>query len=271
MFINLLPVKPVRELARNVRLRATIEPPDRASSREAFSNGVKKAFLDLLFPIFCLGCKKEGTFLCIKCRDSLKHIPPSCIFCRKLSPPVRNVTAGRTCISCHKKSNIYGFISPFSYDSSLIRDLVHGLKYNRIWSLGSILAGLIADYFFLYNIILPKESFLVPIPIHARRKRIRGFNQTELIAENLGCILGIPVVTGILEKEKYTTPQVRLTGEERNKNVCNTFRIRRPEAIYHKTILLIDDIKTTGATLEEVARILKEAGAKQIWAITVAH
>ena len=100
---------------------------------------------------------------------------------------------------------------------------------------------------------------------------MRGFNQSFLIAQNLGKKLGVEVHRNALRKIKKTVPQMELSREERLKNAIDTFAVSDMPLIRNRTILLLDDVKTTGATLEEASRVFRAAGAKKIWAITVAH
>jgi len=231
----------------------------------------KKLILDLLFPVLCLNCQKEGEILCEQCRNSLSWLVPTCFVCRKMALTMEKMPAGRTCAACRKKTKIFAYLSPFSYDSTVIRELIHSLKYSRIKMVSGVFADLLRQYFNYQRVFFPPNSLFIPIPLHKSRKRIRGFNQTELISCQLEKLLGIPVQAGILKKIRKTAPQTELSATERRQNVINSFAVFNAEAIKNKIILLVDDVKTTGATLEEAARVLKKAGAKQVWTITVAH
>ena len=136
-----------------------------------------------------------------------------------------------------------------------------------------VLGDLIADYLSYERISLPHDALIIPIPLHKARERMRGFNQSYLIARPIGERLNIPVLKDILIKIKKTTPQMELTREERLQNALGTFSVsdRSRVLIADKTIIILDDVKTTGATLEEAARVLRAAGAKRILAITLAH
>ncbi|OHA00686.1 MAG: hypothetical protein A3C07_00495 [Candidatus Sungbacteria bacterium RIFCSPHIGHO2_02_FULL_47_11] len=227
--------------------------------------------MDLLFPPLCFGCKTEGAFLCARCKTDLRWIPPTCFVCGAFRPPRKRVPAGRTCSLCQKKTHIYAFLSPFSYAQDLVREQLHSFKYNRVRSLDAIFAQLLREYLDIYNINLPKNEVIIPIPLHKSRERTRGFNQSERIARRLQEIFPIEFRSDILQKIKPTKPQIELTASERRQNVIGTFAVNHPEVIKNKTVILLDDVKTTGATLEEAARVLKDAGAKKIWAITIAH
>lgn len=204
--------------------------------------------------------------MCWPCKSALKTIPPSCFYCHKLSFPI-----GRTCEPCRLHTEVYAFLSPFSYGDTIIKDLIHNLKYNRVRSLAEILADLLTDYLEKYNIQLPTGCLLVPIPLHKRRQRKRGFNQAGLIAKHLADRLNLELASGVLIKIRSTKPQIELRAEERRKNLTGVFAVVSPDLIKNKIIILLDDVKTTGTTLEEASLVLKSAGAKRVWAITVAH
>ena len=152
-----------------------------------------------------------------------------------------------------------------------MRELVHSLKYRRNREIASLFADMMVAHLGVMHMALPQDGVLVPIPLHKTRERIRGFNQSLLIAQALGERIGMAVQCDVLRKIKKTIPQMELRREERIKNLANTFAVADALSVRGKTIVLVDDIKTTGSTLEEAARVLKEAGAKRIWAITVAH
>lgn len=179
--------------------------------------------------------------------------------------------AGRTCGFCRKKTRIYGFISPFSYDTQSIKMLIHDLKYRRVRGNADILAGLLYRAIAYHGVVLSRDSVIIPVPLHRTRERVRGFNQSHLIARALGKKIGMEARADILQKIKNTAPQMELAREERLKNMAGVFAVSATAAVKDKTIILLDDVKTTGATLEDAARALRGAGARKVWAITAAH
>lgn len=232
---------------------------------------MKASILDLLFPPQCCGCGVTGMILCVLCAGALVRIPPQCFVCHAWVPGTESAPPGRTCKRCRPHSAVYAFFSPFSYQQDAMRELVHTLKYRRNREVASLFADMLAAHLADMRIALPKDAVLVPVPLHKTRERERGFNQSWLIAKLLGEKLGVEVGRDALRKIKKTMPQMVLLREERLRNLTDTFTVRNPLAVRGKTIALIDDVKTTGATLEEASRVLKQAGANQIWAITVAH
>ncbi len=117
----------------------------------------------------------------------------------------------------------------------------------------------------------PPFDLLIPVPLHPKRLRERGFNQSLLLVKELSHRTGIPYEKRLLQKKRQTLPQVELSGREREKEVRNSFRIIKREALRGKTILLVDDVYTTGATVNECAKVLLAAGAERIDVFTIAH
>ena len=227
---------------------------------------VKNLILDLLFPKFCVSCRKEGSFLCEDCAKSLIFLAPSCFVCGK-----RNLS-GKTCQSCRKKTHIQRFFAPFSYKDEVIRSAIHLYKYGRVKELGDVFGGFLAGMLEFYE-FKPRQNILfVPIPLHKSRKRERGFNQSEILAEFLGQRFHLAVAADALSRIKNTLPQIEMEDDTgRRENIREAFLADRPEAIKNKTIILVDDVSTSGATLEEAARALKKAGARSVWAAVIAR
>ncbi len=224
---------------------------------------LKGIALDLLFPQHCVGCGKEGEFLCYSCRQSLPGItPPLCPRCGRPQP------SGILCPGCVGWSaQIDGIRSPFRFDGAM-REAVHQLKYRNLRALAVPLAKLLQDY--LFTDPVPAEV-LVPVPLHRKRLRERGYNQSSLLARQLGKLANLPIVDDCLIRQRHAPPQARTaTVEERQSNVtdaftCHDLRLR------DKQVLLIDDVSTSGATLDACAAALKAAGATSVWGLVMAR
>jgi len=224
---------------------------------------LKRAALDLLFPRWCLGCGKEGDFICGDCRRDLPVITPP--VCPRCGSPLSQGAA------CHDwpdtPDGIDGIRSPFVFDG-VIRRAVHELKYRNLRALAPLLAGLLYDH--LVSNPLPADV-LVPVPLHPKRLRERGYNQSALISEELGRRCGLPVAANGLIRRHYTVPQARSAGvSERQQNVAGAFACRE-EGFRGRQVLLIDDVSTSGATLNACAGALKAAGAAQVRGLTLAR
>jgi len=190
-----------------------------------------------------------------------KLLPPLCPRCGK--PQVNGVV----CATCRQRqTKIDGIRSAFRFEGTM-RQAIHQLKYQNLKAISSSLAVLLADYLLLNP--LPGEV-LVPVPLHPRRLRERGYNQAVLLAKELSRLITLPVITDCLIRVKEAKPQVRTTTvTERRKNVTGAF-ICHGDKINGKQIILVDDVCTSGATLEACATALKNNGAVSIWGLTIA-
>lgn len=219
--------------------------------------------LDSFFPRRCVGCGKVGDLLCAECVAKLPRlVQPLCPRCG------RPQASGIVCPSCRQRQiDIDGIRSVFKFDE-VIRKAIHELKYRNLKAISPCLAELLADY--LTRNPLPGEA-LVAVPLHPRRLRERGYNQSTLLAEDLGGRVGLPVIEGCLIRVKQAQPQVRAADvEERRRNVADAFACC-DDKVSGKQIIIIDDVCTSGATLESCAAALKRRGATSVWGLTLAR
>jgi ComF family protein len=162
---------------------------------------------------------------------------------------------------------IDGIRSPFEFDE-VIRKAIYELKYRSLKAISPCLAELLADYLRLNPLA---SEVLVCVPLHPRRLRERGYNQSSLLARELGKLIDLPVVEDCLVRVKQTQPQVRARNvEERRANVTDAF-VCRDEKLAGRQIMLIDDVCTSGATLESCATALKSKGTVSVWGLTLAR
>ena len=223
----------------------------------------KRRALDLLFPRWCIGCGKEGALICPACARTLPIVaPPLCPLCGLPQP------SGVLCPSCVKwRADIDGIRSPFRFEGT-VRQAVHQLKYRNIRTLAEPLAGFLNYYLIAHAV---RGDVLVPVPLHVKRIRERGYNQSALLASELSKLNGIPVIDDCLERRVQTPPQARTaTVDERRNNVAEAF-ICRNNSLQGRQVILIDDVATSGATLNACATALKESGAASVWGLTVAR
>lgn len=219
--------------------------------------------LNSLFPQWCLGCGREGSFICPSCRNSLSRIaPPLCPRCGRPQP------SGILCPTCVSWSaKIDGIRSPFRFDG-IMRQAIHQLKYRNLRALAVTLSQLLKDY--LVANPIPAEA-LVPVPLHPKRLRERGYNQSSLLARELGKLTGLAVVDDCLIRQRTAPPQARSASvEERRRNVAEAF-ISRDHQLRGRQVLLIDDVATSGATLDACAAALKASGAASVWGLALAR
>jgi ComF family protein len=223
---------------------------------------LKRVALNLFFPPWCIGCGREGDYVCDACRRQLPFIsPPICSVCG------RPLTVNNTCPGCiGAQAEIDEIRAPFLF-GGVIRQAVHQLKYDNLKAIAPLLANFLHD--FLLENPMPGDA-LVPVPIHKKRERERGYNQSSLIARELSRMTGLPLVEDCLIRKVNTPPQVRTTSAlERHRNIANAFACINNH-VAGKRVLLVDDVSTSGATLNACARILKAAGATSVWGLTIA-
>ncbi len=225
-----------------------------------------KFLLDLIFPIECLSCQKEDIWLCSDCSQKIKRI-------KKESCPLCGFpTASWEFCDLHKKDfKLEKVISPFDYNDPLLQLAIKTYKYRFVKDLAEPLGHLLSLEAKKYFSLL-QNPVLVPVPLHRRREKWRGFNQAELLARAISKELRLPVKK-LLKRVRTTTPQVDLKKEKRLENVKDAFSFDSQEKIdlKNKTIILIDDVATTCTTLEECAKILYSNGARNIWGLVLAR
>ena len=208
--------------------------------------------LELFFPKFCFGCQKEGNYLCPDCKSTLE------------------ISRSHEICSSQNLKDLY---CALDYRNPLLKNLIQKFKYEPfVKELSPTLSSLIIEHLqLLDNKPSFKDFTIIPVPLEKRKLKGRGFNQAEEISKELSSFLAIPLIPNCLIKTKETIPQVELTTETRKENIKGTFSYQHPELVKEKKILLVDDVYTTGSTMEEAARVLREAGAKEIIGIVIAR
>jgi len=218
--------------------------------------------LELLFPTRCVSCGASGKLLCESCLARLKSLDKLyCVVCGK--PAV----GGFTHPGCATRYTPERVLSAFWYRGPA-KKAIKTLKYKRVWTLAKLLSQLLVEDLEEKGVSFGVEAVIIPVPLAFWRRGKRGFNQAELLAKTLGERLNLSVKTNLLERAKETPSQTGLTRKERAKNVKGAFKVQRE--LRREDLLLVDDILTTGETVRECARILKKAGAGQVWVLTFA-
>lgn len=236
----------------------------------------KTLLLELFFPSHCFSCglKRNSQtnptgFFCFNCQNKIKlNQWLFCLECRRRIP--------RESQSCPVHSSpVSGLGVMGSYSDPILKQAIWKYKYEFIEELSSSLGALLFHYF--KTVVSPQlkpqpQDWLISfIPLTAKRKRWRGFNQAELLAKEISQRSGLKLEK-TLQRVKFKKPQMELkTKAERQANVENCFALIKPEVIKNKNLLLVDDIATSGATLKEAGRLLKQAGAKRIWGLVLAR
>ncbi|MDP3792106.1 MAG: phosphoribosyltransferase family protein [bacterium] len=233
--------------------------------------------LDTLFPIKCLCCgmlssSKHNTYVCKKC---LKNIQVKkqfeCIGCKI------NSSLGETCLKCRKDNYIDQLLIVTDYNNPSVVKIIKAFKYRFVTDMIEPISLFLKKYIFWLSAqrkykINSDNPIIVPVPLFYRRLNWRGFNQAELIASSLADMLQTYYQPNTLLRIRGSKPQADISEKiDRLKNPTNIFKLNKDMSVGNKTMILVDDICTTGATLNECARILKESGAKKIIGFVIAR
>ena len=219
--------------------------------------------LDCLFPRVCVGCGKIGDYICARCAVHLPVLEgPLCPRCGQPQ------TSEILCPSCAAKlSPVSSIRSVFRFEG-VVRNAVYELKYHNLRAIAPTLAAYLTEYARQREVV---ADVIVPVPLHPQRRRRRGYNQSELLARALAQSLAAPVSINSLKRTGGQASQVRTRSmAERLRNVADAFTCT-DASFSDKRILLIDDVCTTGATLEACAVALRSAGASDVLGLTVAR
>ncbi len=218
--------------------------------------------LDLLFPPVCGGCEKPGARWCSDCHGRVGILNES--VCEVCGLPQKQ--AG-TCNACRAERPLFRSLRSWSVFENPVRNALHRLKYRHDIGLGDALATQLAE--FVRGLNWPID-IIVPVPLGKKRFQERGYNQVGTIAYPLALALGIEYAPKALYRQRETRSQVGLTKAERYDNVRNAFQALGA-VVNRKTVLVMDDVATTGSTLSSSAEALLSSGAKDVYALTVAR
>ena len=207
-------------------------------------NLLSKNLFDFIFPTNCLGCGKPGGFACAECL-------------KKIKPPRQTRIPGLPLLYCTA-----------NYHDQFPRAIIHAFKYELITDLSLPCAQVIAEFLKKQKITFNRDWLITYVPIHPHRETLRGFNQAKLVAQWLSEMLGLEMLDA-LEKTKQTRSQMKLGYNERVKNLKGVFKVKAN--IRDMKIILIDDVCTTGSTLIECSKVLRQAGAAEIVCLVFAR
>jgi ComF family protein len=220
------------------------------------------SILNLLLPVSCVVCgsrvlERRYGAACPDCWSSLVTVPlPICPQCGEPAPAIEGL-----CGLCRAGEHTFDFARSALLFTDTLREIIHHLKYSDRVSLAKPLGDLLRES-------LDREPFtgsvILPVPLHRKRARIRGYNQAELIASRLGR----PIARGILRRGKNTASQTGLSRSERKRNLAGAFEV---QGTINGSVIVVDDVYTTGSTLNEIAKTLRRAGAERVEVLTVAR
>ena len=233
---------------------------------------IKDNILNILFPKVCFSCQRdipaeEKDILCLECVKKLVYInKPYCEICGI------KIDGGSLCYNCKRRSKKFNFEfsrSVFMYGDE-ISSLIIAWKYRRIdwltdWFSAKIIEGLKDHREF------DSYDYITYIPLHYKKLRKRGFNQTELLAAQISKKSGLKLIKDSVEKIIDSKSQTKLSANEREENIRGVFKVIKPDEIKFKKIILIDDVATTMSTLNEMAGVLLKSGAEKVSCFTIAR
>jgi ComF family protein len=228
----------------------------------------------LVFPSFCRLCREPidepgEKIVCHACLARLVgRSGPLCPRCGRFYD---GLGADHLCVRCLERMPVFTRHRSCGTYGGTLKDVILLFKYRRYAPLGRPLARFAHACLAADVELWAGADYLVPVPLHPARRRDRGFNQAQLLARELAGLRGIRVLARALVKVRNAPAQAGLSAAERERNVRGTYIVRRPDRVRSRTLVLVDDVTTTGATIRECARVLTEAGAKEIRAITLAQ
>jgi len=235
---------------------------------------LKDDILDFIYPQHCCICghplEGEEKDACQNCWNELFILPaPFCPYCRYFLEDEGSIFKHRCPLLPHREERRILAVRSLGTFDDHYRKLIHQFKYQKKIPLGKRLAESLG------RTVTQEREFLncelvLPVPLHRARYRERGFNQSDILAEGVAEKTGLPLINDVLKRRKHTRDQTHLDAQQREANVKDAFVVVQPERVSQKKVILVDDVITTGATLNECARTLLEAGAKSILAVTLA-
>jgi ComF family protein len=213
---------------------------------------LKQLFLASVFPKFCLFCGKEGVWICENCFSKLLQEPIlACPNCKSENP------FGQTCASCREEICLDYQVSILDYQKEQVKKLIQKFKYDYVEDLSTPISRIIKNFQENFPDAFPKKGIVVPVPLHIKRYKQRGFNQASIIAEKLAKHYDFEL-KDLLRRNKNTNKQADLDKQQRQENIKGAFELKQQKNISHNSVILVDDVFTTGSTLNECAKVLKQ-------------
>lgn len=240
---------------------------------------IKEGLLNFVFPLDCKICEKpiresKGYSICEDCFKTIELIErPYCAKCGKPLIPTDFFKQNREilCLDCKRKKYSFEFSRSTGIYDKVLKKCIHLFKYYGEKKLAKPLGKLMVDSLVKNDEFKRKIDLIIPVPLHKNDLKKRGFNQSVLLGKVTGDYLSIPVRENVLVKKKLTPFQVNLSKKERKINILGAFSVEKPGEIKGKNILILDDVFTTGATVEECTKELMKARAKNIFVLTLAR
>lgn len=215
-----------------------------------------RSVVDFVLPPACAICKRPGGLLCAECATTVSWVyGPMCDRCGRVSE-----TPLSACWSCRQKPSALAQIRTAVWFDGAIPDLIHALKYNGGFALAQLLGRYMIESWPDWT---EPIDLIASVPLHSEREKMRGYNQSALLAQVVSAKVGIPFLAETVRRVRYTRPQVGLKANERQTNLRGAFSAD-PALVAGRHILLVDDVYTTGSTLREVSQAVLAAEARRV-------
>lgn len=238
-----------------------------------------RGLMSLLLAADCKICQQvlepfNRSFICRNCWSEIRWLrAPYCSKCSKPFPSSLTFQdiSSILCPECRTEHSYFEKVFTPTLYEGIMKEAIHLFKYNKKMGILRLVREILNSYFDHADFPSFRLDLVIPIPLHRKKMRERGFNQAELIANTVARRFQIRLIKGNLQRVKATASQTALSKKARRKNVKESFKVKNKHQFYAKRILLVDDVYTTGATIKEAAKVLKKAGAKKIYALTLAR
>ena len=230
---------------------------------------------ELIYPNICLSCKEKNInssdLVCKKCLIKINfNLPPFCKKCGRQIDKKIIIDNKNICFKCRQINFNFDRAWSSCVYEGVIKDLIHQFKYKSKKSLEKLFSSLLLEFINNYHLDKNEIDIIVPVPLHKKKMREREFNQSEILAKYVSSALNKKMSTNNLIRLKDTPSQTQLDDHMRWKNVQGTFSLKNPLIFKNKSVLIIDDVLTTGATASEIALMLKKADANTVFLLTLA-
>ena len=232
------------------------------SQLQAQGRQIWEQFTNLLFPPRCGGCGTAGRLWCETCRATIMPVEPP--WCEKCGEPN---TPARLCSKCRAQPLQIEQIRSVALFVGPLRQGIHRFKYEKLSSLADPFGAMLTDYWRANQLT---ADWLIPVPLHPSRERDRGYNQSNLLAQRLAAQVGVPVISKGLRRTRVTAVQMELNAAQRKENVSGAFACD-DQRVRGARVIVIDDVCTTGATLEACAVAVLKTGAASVMGLTLAR
>lgn len=238
-------------------------------------NAIFESIINIIYPLTCVACnrpnhqKENNGYLCNECYYIIKrHLPPFCLKCGRGIRELKNIYEG-ICSVCQNRNYYFDRAWSLCSYEGIIKELIHKFKYNQKIHYKVIFGNLFREFFGTFN-ILGDVDLIIPIPLHPTKLREREYNQSLILSFIVGELIQKQIYTDILVRIRNTKSQIDLDERARKNNIAGCFSVKNGFQLKSKSILLVDDVLTTGITLSEAARVIKEFNPNNISVLTLA-